>query len=114
MEGPLQTIIGNALSQILPGEFDFRNELHSTGLIVVPLLANIFWRHGIRRNLLPILTNILLTFLFLKYVLIPYTNFSVNKFELMYSKMAVNFEESARYYVILLIGAALANHHKYR
>ena len=114
VEGPLQSTIGGALSQFLPGQFDFRNELHSTGLIVVPLMANIFWRHGLRRNLLPILTNILLTYLFLKYVLIPYTNFSVNKFELMYSKMAVNFEESARYYVILLIGAALANHNKYR
>lgn len=114
VEGPLQATIGGMLSQIMPGEFDFHNELHSTGLIVVPLLANIFWRHGIRRNLLPTLTNIILTYVFLKFVLIPYTNFSVNKFELMYSKMAVNFEESARYYVILLIGAALANHNKYR
>lgn len=114
VEGPLQVTIGNLLNQVWPGEFDFRNELHSTGLIVVPLLANIFWRHGIRKNLLPTLTNILLTYMFLKFVLIPYTNFSVNKFELMYSKMAVNFEESARYYVILLIGAALANHNKYR
>ncbi|MCD4654679.1 poly-gamma-glutamate biosynthesis protein PgsC/CapC [bacterium] len=114
LEGPLQPVIDTMLSQMIPGEFDFRNELHSTGLIVVPLLANIFWRHGLRKNLIPTLTNILLTFLFLKYILIPYTNFSVNKFELMYSKMAINFEESARYYVILLIGAAMATHKKYK
>lgn len=114
IEGPLQPVIGSVLGQIIPGEFDFRHELHSTGLIVVPLMANIFWRHGLRRNLIPTGTNILLTFLFLKYVLIPYTNFSVNRFELMYSKMAVNFDESARFYVILLLGAALATHNKYK
>ncbi|HPQ39986.1 MAG TPA: poly-gamma-glutamate biosynthesis protein PgsC/CapC, partial [bacterium] len=114
IEGPLQPVIGTILGQIIPGEFDFQHELHSTGLIVVPLMANIFWRHGLRRNLLPTGTNILLTFLFLKYILIPYTNFSVNRFELMYSKMAVNFDESARFYVILLLGAALATHNKYK
>lgn len=114
VEGPLQPLIGGALGQVFPGDFDFRNELHSTGLIVVPLMANIFWRHGLRKNLLPTLTNILLTFLFLKYILIPHTNFSVNRFELMYSKMALNFEESARFYVILLIGAAMASHNKYK
>ena len=32
----------------------------------------------------------------------------------MYSKMAVNFEDSARYYVILLIGAAMATFNKYK
>jgi len=114
LEGPLQPGISNILSQMVQSDFDFANELHSTGLIIVPLLANIFWRHGLRKNLLPTLINILLTFLFVKYILIPYTNFSVNKFELMYSKMAISFEESARYYVILLIGAAMAMHNKYK
>ncbi|MBN1295795.1 hypothetical protein JXA80_03380, partial [bacterium] len=114
IEGPLQPVIGSVLARIIPGEFDFRHELHSTGLIIVPLMANIFWRHGLRRNVIPTATNIILTFLFLKFILIPYTNFSVNRFELMYSKMAVNFEESARFYVILLIGAALATHNKYK
>ncbi len=113
LEGPMQPIIGDLLVRVFPGHFDFKNELHSTGLIVVPLMANIFWRHGIRKNLIPAITMIGLTYLILKFILLPFTNFSVNQFELMYSKMAVNFEESARYYFILIIGAALATHNKY-
>ncbi len=114
IEGPLQPVFGDIMNRVLPGTFDFKNDLHSMGLIVVPLLANIFWRHGMRRNLLPIAAIIGLTYIFLNNILIPYTNFSVNKFELMYSKMAINFEESAHYYFILIIGAAIASHNKYR
>jgi gamma-polyglutamate biosynthesis protein CapC len=114
LEGPFLPVMGGVFSQILPGSVDYRNELHSTGLVVVPLMANIFWRHGIRRNILPTTTVIFLTFLFTRFVLIPYTNFTVNKFELMYSKMAINFEESPQFYFILVIGALMASHNKYR
>ena len=114
MEGPLLPFLGEFANSIIPGGIDYRNEFHSTGLIVVPLLANIFWRHGLRRNLFPAVSVIGLTFLVTQYLLIPYTNFSVNKFELLYSKMALNFEESPLFYIILLVGTAMASHNKYR
>ncbi|MBN1356755.1 poly-gamma-glutamate biosynthesis protein PgsC/CapC [bacterium] len=114
LEGPFLPVMGDIFVQIFHNSVDYRNELHSTGLIVVPLMANIFWRHGIRRNIVPISTVILLTYLFTRFVLIPYTNFSVNQFELMYSKMALNFEASPIFYFILIIGAFMASHNKYR
>ncbi|MBN1550586.1 poly-gamma-glutamate biosynthesis protein PgsC/CapC [bacterium] len=114
LEGPLLPQVSGIIDQIFPGAVDYQNEFHSTGLIVVPLMANIFWRHGVRRNIFPALSVIGLTYLATQYILIPYTNFSVSTFELMYSKMAINFEESPRYYFILLVGTAMASHNKYR
>ncbi len=114
VEGPFQPALGAFAGRFFPGVMDYRNALHSTGLIAVPLMANIFWRHGLRRNILPTFTVMGLTYLFVRHILLPYTNFSVNQFELLYSKMAINFVESPRYYFILLMGVTLASHNKYR
>gem|GEM_PF-6017476 len=112
MEGPLLPLIGDFLNRSVGMNVDFRNEFHSTGLIIVPLMANIFWRHGFRRNLIPSVVVIGSTFLLTRFVLIPYTNFSVNAFELFYSKMATDFADSPQYYLILLMGSFLAARNK--
>ncbi len=111
-EGPLLPLFSAVLSRHLPVAVDFRNELHSIGLVIVPLTANLFWRSGLRRGLIPISINITLTCLFVNYILIPYTNFTISKFELLYESMATAFSESARYYIVLLIGAFLAHRYK--
>ncbi len=113
MEGPLLPLIGDFLNRSVGLNVDFRNEFHSTGLIIVPLMANIFWRHGFRRNLIPSVVVIGSTFLLTRFVLIPYTNFSVNAFELFYSKMATDFADSPQYYLILLMGSFFAARNKH-
>lgn len=114
MEGPLLPVIGDFLNGYAGLNLDFRNEFHSTGLIIVPLMANIFWRHGFRRNLIPSVVVIGSTYLITRFVLIPGTNFSVNAFELFYSKMATDFADSPQFYLILLMGTVMAARNKYQ
>lgn len=87
-------------------------ELHSMGLVVVPLAANSLWRSGpgaLHRLAVPVL----LTWAILVGLLLPFTNLSLSRFELTYEDLALNFVASPRAYILLLVGAALgsaANH----
>lgn len=85
-----------------------RQELHSMGLVVVPLLANALWRSGpagLHRIALPAA----ITWALLRWVVLPHTNLSLTRFELTYEDLAVDFVSSPRAYVLLLVGAALGS-----
>ena len=45
---------------------DYRNDLHSYGLIVVALMANYFWKPGLRRGLVECCTTVGITYLFVR------------------------------------------------
>jgi len=86
-----------------------QEEFFSIGLVLVPLLANSFWKTGLFKGLMQTGTITLLTFLFLYFVLLPYTNLNVSKFELTYENLALDFTSAPKLYIILLTGAFLAS-----
>ncbi len=108
-EGFLFHRLGEALNSSFGLSIDYRNSFYSIGLIVVPLLANTFWKPGIARGLLPAAATIGLTYAAIRYVLIPYTNFSISSFELAYGYYATSFLGNAKAYIILLTSAYLAS-----
>ncbi|MBI3268609.1 MAG: poly-gamma-glutamate biosynthesis protein PgsC/CapC [Planctomycetes bacterium] len=89
--------------------FDYRNNLHSVGLIVVAMSANLFWKPGLRRGLPPLLLITAVTYVLTRYVLMELTNFSIGNLEYMYEDMAADLLASPKAYVILITSATLAS-----
>ncbi|MEZ4255922.1 MAG: poly-gamma-glutamate biosynthesis protein PgsC/CapC [Polyangiales bacterium] len=88
--------------------FGYASELYSIGLVLVPLVANAFWNIGFARGLWQMAVVTGLTFLVIKWVLLPGTNLTLSRFELTYESVALDFLASSKAYVILLAGTMLA------
>lgn len=101
--------IGSLLVVRFGLDFDYRNHLYSIGLVAVPLLSNAMWKPGLRRGLFLMSLPIGGTYVITRFLLIPYTNFSVARFDLLYEDIAVDFTASGSHYIIFLMGAVLAS-----
>ncbi|MFW5845221.1 MAG: poly-gamma-glutamate biosynthesis protein PgsC/CapC [Planctomycetota bacterium] len=95
------------LQDSIPG-VDLRNRFNGIGLVVVPLLANMMWKPGLLRGFGQACVTTALTWFLLSYVLVPFTNFNLGQFYLIYETIALDFEASPTAYIVLLIGAFLA------
>ncbi|MCB9743370.1 MAG: poly-gamma-glutamate biosynthesis protein PgsC/CapC [Alphaproteobacteria bacterium] len=93
-----------ALTGVAPDE-----DLHSIGLVLVPLIANALWRSGLMRGVPRLGIPLLITWAILEWGFLRYTNLSLSNFELTYEDLALDFNGSARAYILLLVGAALAS-----
>lgn len=80
----------------------------SIGLVVVPLTANACWKTGLAKGFLQNGVPTLLVYLLLRYLFIPYTNLSLEGFELATENVAASFLNSPQAYILLLTGAVLA------
>jgi len=89
--------------------FDYRNNLHSFGLIVVSLIANNFWKTGLRRGIAPMAITVGITYLIVRYVLIEFTNFNINSLGFVYEDIAASLLASPKAYIILLTTAFIAS-----
>ncbi len=105
----LLPVFGEYLNQVLAIHFDYRNNLQSYGLIVVALIANMFWKPGLRKGLVPVLVTVGITYLIVRYGLMAFTNFSVGNLAYMYDDLATSMLASPKAYIILLCTAALAS-----
>ncbi len=94
--------------QIFGTSYETQQEFYSVGLVLVPLTANMLWKPQIQRGLLQLGVQVGLTFLLVKYVLLPYTNLSLSSVELTYENAAINFVGHAKAHIILLTAALLA------
>ncbi len=88
---------------------DYRNNLHSFGLIVVALIANYFWKPGVIRGLPPLATCVGLTYLITQYVLVQLTNFNISNFHALYEDITTSLMSSPKSYIILISTAYLAS-----
>ncbi len=88
--------------------FDYRNELQSFGLIVVALIANYFWKPGLRRGTLPIFACIGITW-GIVLLLGVVTNLNLGNFHLVYEDISTSLLASPKSYVILITTAFLAS-----
>jgi gamma-polyglutamate biosynthesis protein CapC len=89
--------------------FDYRNELHSLGLIIVALVANQFWKTGFIKGVPPFVITVGVTWLIVKYILLPYTNFGLGGLSYMYEDIAVSILASPKAYIILVTTAFVAS-----
>ncbi len=77
----------------------------SIGLVLVPLVANMFWKVGWLRGSVQVATPVVITYLILTVILLPYTNLSFSSLELTYEDVALDFLASPKAYILLLVGA---------
>lgn len=108
-DGWLLPTLGEYLNATWQLQFDYQNNLHSFGLIIVSLIANNFWKTGFRRGLLPLIATIGITYLLVRFVLMEATNFSVSNIGYLYEDMAASILASPKAYIILLTTAFVAS-----
>lgn len=90
-------------------QFDYRNHLQSFGLIIVSLIANQLWNSGIKTGSTVLALYLSLTFLVIKFILIPYTNFNIAEVGYMYENLAQSLLASPKAYIILITTAFIAS-----
>lgn len=89
--------------------FDYRNELHSFGLVIVALVANQFWKTGILRGLPPLIITVGVTWLIVRYGLMELTNFGISNISYMYEDLAASILASPKAYIVLVVTAFVAS-----
>ena len=89
--------------------FDYHNNLHSFGLIIVSLIANQFWKTGFVRGLPPLFVILTLTLLITRYGLMELTNFNLSNIGYLYEDMATSILATPKAYIILVSTAFLAS-----
>ncbi|MBK8185210.1 MAG: hypothetical protein IPK63_20845 [Candidatus Competibacteraceae bacterium] len=108
-DGWLWPIFGGLLNDYFQVDFDYRSDLHSFGLIVVALIANQFWKTGVRGGWVPVFTTISLTYLIVRYGLMELTNFSIGNLGYAYDNLAASLLATPKAYIVLLTTAFLAS-----
>lgn len=106
----LWPMFGEYLNQTFQLGFDYRNNLHSFGLIVVALIANQFWKPGFSKGLVVLATTVLITYFLVRGLLMPFTNFEVGNLAYMYENLASSMLAGPKAYIILLTTAYIASH----
>ncbi len=108
-EGYLLPAASLWLGDVLAAQLDLRGNLHSIGLICVPLLANMFWKTGVLDGIPPVMLPMAATYLTLRFVLMPFTNFSVGHIEVAYDSFAVDLVANPKSYILLMTSMVLAS-----
>jgi hypothetical protein len=109
LDGWLLPILGQFLVEEIGMQFDYRNSLHSFGLIVVALIANYFWKPGLKGGIIPIATSLVLTYLIVTFVFVGLTNFNLGNFHLLYEDVSTSLLASPKAYIIVITTAYLAS-----
>ena len=81
-------------------------ELYSVGLVLVPLVANAFWNSGLKKAGPRLTVVTVLTALVLG-LLLRTTNLSVSRFQVLNESLSLEFLESPKAHLILVVGALL-------
>ena len=109
LDGWLLPIAGEYFNSHYGYQIDYRNNLHSFGLIIVALFANQFWKTGFLRGLIPQVVTIGLTYLIVRYGLMELTNFNIGSLGYAYEDVASSMLASPKAYIILIVTAMLAS-----
>ncbi|MDQ6993345.1 MAG: poly-gamma-glutamate biosynthesis protein PgsC/CapC [Mariprofundus sp.] len=109
MDGWLLPVAGASFNEWLNINFDYRNNLHSFGLIIVALMANQFWKTGLLRGIVPMFVTLGVTYLIVRYGLMELTNFSISGINYLYEDIAASMLASPKAYIILIVTALIAS-----
>ena len=83
-------------------QLDYRNELHSFGLVVVALTANQLWKPGFVRGSACLAVTVGCTFLIVRYGLMEATNFSISNLKYVYEDVAGSIQAAPKAYIVLI------------
>ncbi len=108
-DGQILPELAGYLEKELSIQYDFHNSFQSLGLIINALIANYFWKSGVRKSLFPLIINVFTTYLIVRYLLMEHTNFNIGTLEYMYEGIAVSFAESPKAYIVLITVALFAS-----
>jgi hypothetical protein len=108
-DGWLLPLLGEYLNTTWHLAFDYRNNLHSFGLVIIALIANQFWKPGLLKGAIPFVVTIFTTWLIVRFGLIEFTNFTISSIGYMYEDLASNILASPKAYIILLTTAYIAS-----
>ena len=109
MDGWVLPMCGQAICEWWNVNFDYRNHLHSYGLVIVSLAANYLWKPGLKQGLTTIGVTTGVTFLLVRFVLMELANFSINDVEFMYADIASSLLASPKAYIILITTSFMAS-----
>lgn len=107
-DGLLLPELGDYLSE-RGFEYDYRNNLHSFGLIIVALIANQMWNGGLRQGMTALFLYVGISYLIIRLLLMEYTNFNISTLSYMYEDLASSILASPKAYIILLVSAFIAS-----
>lgn len=99
----LLPICGNFFESRFNILFDYQNNLHSFGLVIIALIANQFWKRGLKGEIFPFLVVLGTTYLVVRYGLMEWTNFRITGISYLYNDLFLTFLASPRAYIILLV-----------
>jgi hypothetical protein len=102
-------LVGQWLNQEYGFQLDYRNDLHSYGLIVVALIANYFWKPRLLSGLITGSTTVFATYALVRFVVLGYTNFSLSALHYMYEDISTSLLASPKAYVAVVVTAWLAS-----
>ena len=89
-DGLLLSYIGEWYVSFTGDPFDYRNNFHSFGLIIIALIANMLWKPGLIRGIPPVVIIIAITYLITRYILVEWTNFSLSNLSYLYEDFSSN------------------------
>jgi len=108
-DGWILPAFGGYLVQHYGIPLDYRNSLHSFGLIIIVLIANQFWKPGFWGGLIPIVTPVFITYAIVRFVLVEHTNFNISSLAYLYNDIAASMLSAPKAYIILICTAFLAS-----
>ncbi|MDX1606438.1 MAG: poly-gamma-glutamate biosynthesis protein PgsC/CapC, partial [Candidatus Competibacterales bacterium] len=108
-DGWLLPLVGAYWAEHFDSSFDYRNNLHSFGLVIIALMANQFWKPGLLRGLVPLVVTVGITYLIVRYGLLAFTNFNVGQLGFLYEDLAASILASPKAYIVLLTTAFIAS-----
>ena len=109
LDGFMLPIAGEAIVNRYGIDFDYQNDLHSFGLIIVALIANYFWKPGVIRGLPPLAVCVGMTYAAVTWILVPYTNFAIGNLYLLYEDITSSLLASPKAYILVITTAYLAS-----
>ncbi len=101
--------VGEFLNNRFYLNFDYRNNLHSFGLIIVALMANQYWKPGFFRGVIPQFVTVVVTYIIVKYPLMEHTNFTISNLGYIYEDIATSILASPKSYIILITTSLIAS-----
>jgi len=108
-DGWLFQYIGEYLVRYFHISFDYRDNLHSFGLIIVILIANHFWKPRFEKGLITLIVPLAATYLIVRYGLLELTNFRISDLGYLYEELASSVLAGPKSYIILITAAYVAS-----
>lgn len=109
LEGWLLPWLGPHINELCGYQLDYRNDLHSYGLIIVSLIANYFWKPGVIRGFSAMSVTVGITFLIVRFGLIELTNLNVADVSNLYEDISASLLASPKAYIVILTSALVAS-----